>query len=522
MISVPDIIVLDFCEWLNKQFKKGENQTPLILDVIIGNGNNRYLLKEYAQEYLDSQQVNTGCFFKKKMTMFLQSDEFNEALEECAHYRHTNDCCKCIWDFDLWFRCPEIRHAIYRFEKKNREFYYDGQVSNVTADHLADYTRWLLLHEDNDNVKQKPPLLNLLINSSTELAEELNFFNWIEKRIDCATDIRKMPSTIFEGFVDNYVKECEKTDADKKRLLKAYQRTGWEELCEKFQILLRVKRRKSKSMSETLERYYSHYGRYKCIILPLADDESQSTYTTLISESWEDLNSCSGNYLDIYYSEKDTGKSGFDIAKRINSLPDQLKLKAPCLIVWEQSMRSAENISISGLNNIQIVELIKSIVESIRCENKFNYIIEEARNKVKELQEEKKSIANYYAPVITGDGNVVGDYNAVGTGNISGNSNTVTGNVITPDISIKHIVEDFDAAISEIHKSDELNEDMKKILVEIFETAKSGVSEQSREKQEGAKKKFQYTKSFLTKVAPFLVENLANIATIATFFGLVL
>ena len=72
MISVPDIIVLDFCEWLNKQFKKGENQTPLILDVIIGNGNNRYVLKEYAQEYLDSQQVNTGCFFKKNDNVFAE------------------------------------------------------------------------------------------------------------------------------------------------------------------------------------------------------------------------------------------------------------------------------------------------------------------------------------------------------------------------------------------------------------------------------------------------------------------
>lgn len=522
MNPVPDIIVLDFCEWLNKKFEKTEIQTPLILDVLIGNGNNRYLLKDYAKEYLDDRKVNSGCFFKKTMTMFLQSDEFNEALEECAYYRHTNDWCNRYWDIDYCFRCHEIRHALYRFIEKNREFYYDGQVSKVTADHLADYTRWLLLYEDNDNVKQKPPLLNLLINSSTELSEELNFFNWLEKRMNRATDIRKMPSAIFEGFVDNYVKECEKTDADKKRLLKAYQRTGWEELFEKFQILLRVKKRKSKSMSETLERYYSHYGRYKCIILPLADDESQSTYTTLISESWEDLNSCSGNYLDIYYSEKDIGKSGFDIANRINSLPDRLKLKAPCLIVWEQSMESAEDISISGLDNIQIVELIKSIVETIRCEKKFNYIIKGARNKVKELQEEKKSIAKYYAPVITGDGNVVGDYNAVGTGNISGNSNTVNGNVITPDISVKHIVEDFEAAISEIHKSDELDEDMKKQLVEIFETAKSGVSEQSEEKQEGAKKAFKYIKFFLTKIAPFLVENLANIATIATFFGLVL
>lgn len=522
MISLPDIIVLDFCEWLNKQFKKGESQSPNILGVIIGNGNNRYLLKEYAQEYLDSQQVNTGCFFKLILSMFLQSDEFNEALEECVHYRHTNDCCKPYWDIDYCFHCPEIHHALHRFSKKNREFYYDGQVTNVTADHLADYTRWLLLHEDNDNIKQKPPLLALLINSSTELSEELNFFNWLEKRIDCATDIRKMPSAIFEGFVDNYVKECKKTDADKKRLLKAYQKTGWEELFEQFQILLRVKKRKSKSISETIERYYSHYGRYKCIILPLADDESQSIYTKLINKSWKDLNESSRDYLDIYYSEKDTGKSGFDIANRIKSLPERLMLKAPCLIIWEESMAGAEDISISGLDNHEIVELIRSIVESICCNKEFNCIIKEARNKVKELQEAKKITP--YAPNIRID-SVIVEKNTAILGTIKGGSKAINRTIIDHGFSVEQKMEDFDKAINEInksYKSGELDEDMKKQLVEIFETAKSGVSEQSEEKQEGAKKAFNYIKSFLTKVAPFLVENLANIATIATFFGLVL
>lgn len=63
---------------------------------------------------------------------------------------------------------------------------------------------------------------------------------------------------------------------------------------------------------------------------------------------------------------------------------------------------------------------------------------------------------------------------------------------------------------------------MKAQLVEIMETAKAGVSEQSNEKQEKAKTAFGYVRSFLTKVAPSLVEALANIATIALFFGNVL
>ena len=376
----------------------------------------------------------------------------------------------------------------------------------------------------DDSIHKQPPVLELMMNSSMELSEELNFFDWLECNTDCATDVRKMPADIFERFIDKYIIDSKKTEADKKQLLKSYHRTGWESLLEKFQVLFRIKERKSKSTSEVIERYYSHYGRLKCIILPLSDPESQQVYRSLINESWEDLNSCSGNYLDIYYSEVDTGRSGFDIAQRINSLPRTLRYKAPCIIVWERSMQDAEPLSISGLDNIQIVELIRSRVENIQGNMSFNNIIKEARNKVAELQNEKKHVSNYYAPVITGDGNVVGDNNAVGTGNVNGTSNTITGNTIEVNNTetIFKTLEGFETALCAIHNSQELDENMKAQLAEIMETAKAGVSEQSNEKQEKAKTAFGYVKSFLTKVAPSLVETLANIATIATFFGIVL
>lgn len=524
MNPVPDIIVLDFCEWLKREFRKSEDQGLLSLDIIMGNGNYRFSLTEYAQKFLKQRRTQTECTFKNTMKMFLDSDELNQVLQECCHWHKERWCCDCynLKYLDYCLHCPEIRDAFHHFIKNHRVRSCDEDLQEITAEHLAEYTRWLLLYGNDDDVRNQPVLFSLMSNSSLELSEELNFFDWLEKQIEFATDIRKMPSAVFEEYVDNYIKESGKTEADKKRILRAYQKTGWEELFEKFQVLFRIRKHKNKSLSETIDRYYSHYGIYNCIILPLSDENSQHTYNALITESWEDLNSCSGNYLDIYYSEKDTGKSGFDIANRINSLPDRLKLKAPCLIVWKQSMKESEDISISGLDNIQIVELIKSIVESIRCEKEFKQIIEEAHKKVKELKEEKKNISNYYAPVITGDNNVVGDNNTVGTGNISGNSNTVTGNMVNHSVSEKQIIEDFEKAISAIKKSDELNEDMKKQLADIFETAKIGISEQSEEKQDGAKKAFKYVKSFLTKVAPFLVENLANIATIAAFFGLTL
>lgn len=522
MNSLSDIVVLDFCEWLNQQLINNVNERPPILDIIMSNGNNRYQLEDYAHDYLESRKT-IDCPFRDVMMLFLRSEEYHRAIEKCRRrgYRSDSHCDKCYDIYDH-IHCPEIHHAIHCFIRDYESHGHAFTYEDISAAHLAEYTRNMI--RTNDSIREQPPVLELMMNSATELSEELDFFNWLECNTDCATDVRKMPADVFEGFIDKYIKDSTKTEADKRQLLKSYHQTGWESLLEKFQVLFHIREHKSKSTSEVIERYYSHYGRLKCIILPLSDPKSQLVYRTLIKESWEDLNSCSGNYLDIYYSEVDTGKSGFDIAQRINSLPRTLSCKAPCIIVWEHSMQDAESLSISGLDNIQIVELIRSIVENIQGNKSFNNIIKEARIKVAELQNEKKHISNYYAPVITGDRNVVGDNNAVGTGSVNGTSNTITGNTIEVNNTeaISKIVEGFEAAICAIHNSQELDENMKAQLVEIMETAKAGVSEQSNEKQEKAKTAFGYVRSFLTKVAPSLVEALANIATIALFFGNVL
>lgn len=525
MNALPDIVVLDFCEWLNRRLKYTDGERALTLDILVGNGNNRHQLEYYAQEYLESNQ--TGCPLKNMVLSFFESDEFSDVL-------HRSDCChfsrKCSFDSnnieDLYdcLHCYKIyqafRHFVKNYQKKDNLF----DTRGITPKHLADYTRWVFLYGDNDcSVKQKPPMLQLMTNSSIELSEELNFFEWLERHIECATDVRKMPSDVFERYVDEYIDECNKTATDKKHLLKSYRQTGWEELLESFQVLIKIKERKNSNFPEILSRYFSKYAKYKCIILPLSDSDSQRIYHTVISESWDDLNSCSGDYLDIYYSEADNGKSGFDIAKRINSLPKNLTLQAPCIIVWEHSMKDAKSVSIYRLNSIQIVELIKSIVQNIENGKCFSIIIKEARNKVKELQNENKNVSNYYAPVITGNGNVVGDNNAVGTGNVSGSSNLITGNAVgaNSDELLSKALEEFETAISAIHNSAELNEDMKSQLIDIIKTAKSGVFERSDEKQQKAKTAFGYVKSFLTRIAPCLLETFANIATIATFFGIV-
>ena len=61
MNSLPDIVVLDFCEWLNQQFHNNVNERPPILDILMSNGNNRYRLEEYAHDFLFKTRGRFFC-----------------------------------------------------------------------------------------------------------------------------------------------------------------------------------------------------------------------------------------------------------------------------------------------------------------------------------------------------------------------------------------------------------------------------------------------------------------------------
>ena len=151
----------------------------------------------------------------------------------------------------------------------------------------------------------------------------------------------------------------------------------------------------------------------------------------------------------------------------------------------------------------------------------FKTIIKEAKNKVRELQDEKKSISNNYSLTIKGEEINVGGSIAVGKDITIGSSNAFNENTnLFNSEAIFKTVEDFKKASIAIKDSKELDEEMKSRLLEIMEMAQIGISERSNEKQIQAKKNFASVKSFLINVAPTLIGVLANFATIANFFGL--
>lgn len=109
--------------------------------------------------------------------------------------------------------------------------------------------------------------------------------------------------------------------------------------------------------------------------------------------------------------------------------------------------------------------------------------------------------------------------NSAGNTAVTAGSNSPITFVGSPETH-KQLVEEIDSALELIKGSHELEEEqretLKKILTQVQEGAKNGNSAQMVE----GKSAFGYIKSFLMKGAPTLIGALANMAKIASFFGL--
>lgn len=504
MNPVSSIKVIDFCEWLIEQKGFNNNYTSIIFRITKRDSS----IYKYASEYLRQKEIFVA--FEKRVQSYFDERELKDLPEE---YLHSHN----YWDYygDL---IQSLDDYLNRFKHQDFQLLEQRLVytrHNEEVHRLVDSTIIYL-------VERNPNVLALLINKSElELSEELSFLEWMAIKKEPAEAFCKMPYDIYADYVERYIKENDKGNTERYRLLRDYQNRGWKRIIEEVKVLFRFKQRKEKSISDIFKRYLSGDIQYKCIVLPLSDNESQIVYKRLINDSWKDLNSCTGNYMDIYYSESDTGKSGFDIAAELETLPDKLKKKAPCLIIWKNRLSSADSISINDLDNHQIVDLIRMIVEDIQTKKEFGSIIVEARNKVKEMQDSNKGVnKNYYAPVINGDHNTVGDNNVVGEGNVFGNNNTVVTDRRIDSDSKKELLVGINEAIDLIKASEELDNEMKAQLNEIMNKAKTGIEKDSKDQQENAKGDFGRIKVFLAKVAPVLIQSLAGITTIAAYFGL--
>lgn len=527
MERLPDIIVLDFCIWLSERVKysnRNNNESELLIDALAPEQ-----LSLYADLYLRRRYYDHGdyCFSVRSIVEgFLSSEEFH-TLESNPEYL------KNFWDYRLssqnkHYRKPDydmrvrfaIEEAFHLYLLRNFEFICDKGVrrNNISPYHLAECTLNYLMNASDSEAKDAQ-VLNFMTKTRNEIADELNFIEWVIQR-ESNIPFETMPPEIFIQLLDEYAQETRAGAKKVEKLKRDYYNTGWAAVFARIQRCFMLEgKRPQRSLAYVMGRYLSNRVQYNCLILPLANKEGRKQFSKLVKDEWQNLNDLSGDALDIYYSESDIGKTGYDIAKRIQSLPDALRETAPSIVLWKDKIAEARALSIEGLNAAQIRNTIKTIVQQIKAGADIDTMIQEAEKTVK-----KQEALNYGATYneFSGGKNVVVTGNTgntfVNQGDDAEFGDITMGNTVNKDTC--EFLHEIEEAICAIKNSNEIEAESKEQLVSIMEDAKQAETENSDEKRSMAKKAFGYVKGFLVKSAPVLISTLANLTKIAGFFGL--
>lgn len=351
------------------------------------------------------------------------------------------------------------------------------------------------------------------------LIEDISFIEWtLNREKDISFDT--MPSIIFDELIEEYSRCVNVEPKDIVVLKHHYYCTGWSDIFEKIKQCFTFRwARPQRNLAYVMDRYLSHRAKYNCVVLPLADKESKKQFSKLIKDEWKNLHDLSGNELDIFFCETDIGKTGYDIAKRLRSLPESLRKTAPSIILWKDAIKQAKAISTDGLDAVQIRNTIKTIVQQIQEGNDLETIIQEAEKTVKKQEAMNNGVTyNEFS----------GGKNVVVMGNTGNTFVNQGGSAKFGDISMGNTVNkntceflhELEEAIFSIKNSNEIEAESKEQLISIMEDAKQAEIENSDEKRSMAKKAFGYVKGFLVKSAPVLISTLANLTKIAGFFGL--
>ena len=504
MERLPDLLVLDFCEWLKQSVLRKAKYTDVDMWDLLFDDKYKDILAKKAEEYCQRQKYQsddwTNSEIKKVLTralsMYYKSDEFYELCYRTRWYgkRGLN---KTVFDeFQKSFE--QFRHSQGNRLYDERIYYYQRYLNPGT---LINNLK-LYYHDSLQENQEDSSLLHLMIEDEPV---EIDFLEWLEEENigkDVVEKVDLMPVEVFEEYAQRFCEDTGREIATKQKLVNRFKRSEPGSMLSKLNKLLPYDSAyRKKNFRYVSQRYLADNDTYKCLLLPIKSDYPM--FRELVTERWKDLNDLSADYLDIYYCFENYGKSGYDLMEQLHYLPEKVHAKLPCIVLWKENMDEALCVSIDGLSVEDVYYLIREIVDLIIQRKTLDEIVEGAKDMSNERRNKDRPITNY-------------NLSADGANNVNQAVVTGDGSVVSQSTSkneVDNFIKELNQAIDIVAKS-ELSEEQKKILADIFEDAKK------KDKQEEAKARFSTFIAFAGKTAAKLIDAFAGLATIATFFGL--
>ena len=504
MNALPSLIVLDFCEWLKNQSSLQYNDNYIDMFDLILNEEYYNYLRQLASKYING--CCGGNYFTRAMLhSFIDSEEFEKCLR---HFPPFNEDLYKEDFLDYYYNC-------FHLDKKLLEHfmnrYYDSNIrynGHITPTMLVDSVRFYINHQQND-----PSTLNLMTGLHSNLSLEIDFLEWLVLNKAKPMNLMKMPISLFKSIVDEYCRDVGRCSDDKTKLVKAFKQGDAILLGKKLvAVLTRAQVKKMKSLGYIFDRYTSNEIPFHCFFLPLAS--KADAFKKFIENNWIDLNSMSGDYLDIYYGEEDFGKSGYAIKDDMRMIPKYLPGELPCLVVWKNKLQYAQTIDIRGLSGEEVVRLIAKIVDLIKINKSFVTIMTEAKEMVNRIN---KGHTDALRPITENTFNIDNNTGIV-TGYISDSNVTLYSGEVTND----EFDSETEKAVEIINSFTEIEKENRDILISLVKEANIAIQNRDDAKKLSCKYKFEGFMLGAGKTVDKIITKLSELATIASFFGLLI
>lgn len=350
MNALPDYIVIEFFNWIRT------NESPrlnmgFVRECVMRDKHTYSAIEDltsYAAEFIEQKDLN------------IEPYELTESIRVYLTYRYAEEKATKRVEKSLW------NEPVHNRESPRLNINSDGRT-----------------------------LIHNRISVPTELHIEIDFLEWLLKQELNADDISKMPMCVFEKLAEDFSIEI-KGNVDKdllSKLLQEFKGNSPKKFLEKLKRIISLDTfgkdtEKYKSITELFSRY-SNPNIIKCFFLPLAQDKM---FETFISNSWNDLNSLSKDYLDIFYSVSELSASGYDIKDKFYSL-EVAEDALPCLVLWRDSLDNAKYVELRDLQYMEIFHLLQSIVQNIKVGNEFDLVHSKAVIMADEKRRNHKDIS---------------------------------------------------------------------------------------------------------------------------------
>lgn len=462
MNQIPDIIIIDFCEWLKQQI---ETQHTVGSISFIFKEKYSTLLEHCAKLYLDS----------------ISSDETYDKSDRNLASSITSSIDANSLVNNL------IKIFSYGPSPKYNNSYYRNSESIG---------------------------LSFMINVEADKDIEVDFLEWLIDNIQRPIDFEQISIREFKLLTKKYQTDCHKNDNDIQKLISSFRNTNRYVFADKLINLLSKKSlKKAKDLGYVWGRYYNPNVRFKCLIIPLKKDIE--SYVDFIETSWDDLHYLTDNYLDIYYSKSDYVRSGFQTLNQLHYLSDELKKHAPAIILWKDRIVNAKSICISDLDNNELFKVIEQLVNAIREDMSIDEIVEDTNMFIKNLQKQKLPI--FIDNHIEDNSMFKG---ATLTGNIvAGNNHGKLDYNNVNDQNDSVLIKEIESAKSIIQSFTDINKEQMLALNKILDDTIQSIKENAPEKKDENRKRFKKEINGI-EIADKIISALSTLGNLLSFFTL--